>query len=279
MQPRFAQENREKPFENYDEYMKYMFACVNNAVDEYLTGMKEVFANEQGGYKNVLYPDLEIAHDVCKDHVSKFLHESDLIAGEPEGDYTDTDSQDESDLEEGIPEDLLSILGAFASETSSPADNSDWSDNNEIVSVDMSLHECMEYIKHRALLTQENGTVLPFFGITQRLEFTEFTTFCFTAAVLSSTQTDYAGIFQVVNENSGLTSPTIESAARLYYGKNYSITGGYGQMSKCLEQLKPLLNLRVVTSMPFSTSVSLDKRVIDFLFGTDPGKLDQDFMR
>ena len=73
--------------------------------------------------------------------------------------------------------------------------------------------------------------------------------------------------------------PTIESAGRLYYGQNYSITGAYGDMSVCLEQLLPVLDLRVVPSMPFSTAVSPDKRIIDFLFGRDRMKIDENYIR
>ena len=35
--------------------------------DRYLTDMKTLYATEDGGYKNVLYPDLEVAGDVCKE--------------------------------------------------------------------------------------------------------------------------------------------------------------------------------------------------------------------
>ena len=69
---KFSEQNRNQPFADYNEYMTYLFATVNSTLDEYLANMKITFASEQGGYKNVLYPDLEIAHDVAKNHVSSF---------------------------------------------------------------------------------------------------------------------------------------------------------------------------------------------------------------
>ena len=106
-----------------------------------------------------------------------------------------------------------------------------------------------------------------------------FALFTFASGVLSSTQTDYAGIFQIINENGNLSSPTIESAAKIYFGPNYSITGAYGEMSECLEALLPILDLKVVSSMPFSTVISPDKRIIDYLFGKDPMRLDENYIR
>ena len=50
-------------------------------------------------------------------------------------------------------------------------------------------------------------------------------------------------------------------------------------MSTCLEQLLPVLSLDVMKSMPFSTVVSPDKRIIDCLFGRNPEKLDEDYSR
>ncbi|MCD8326437.1 MAG: hypothetical protein LUC90_07075, partial [Lachnospiraceae bacterium] len=43
--------------------------------------------------------------------------------------------------------------------------------------------------------------------------------------------------------------------------------------------LLPLLSLNVSGSMPFSTVVSPDKRVIDFLFGKNPLRLDENYIR
>lgn len=50
-------------------------------------------------------------------------------------------------------------------------------------------------------------------------------------------------------------------------------------MSVGLEQLQPILDLRVNGSMPFSTVVTPDKRIIDFLFGKHPMQLDENYIR
>ncbi|MCR5775346.1 MAG: ATP-binding protein, partial [Lachnospiraceae bacterium] len=143
----------------------------------------------------------------------------------------------------------------------------------------VSVRDRLSFISERARITVEEGTELPFYELCTKLKFEPFTLFCFACGILSSTQTDYAGVFQIINENGNLSSPTIESAAKVFYGGEYSITGAYGDMSTCLEQLLPLLPLRVMDSMPFSTVVSPDKRVIDCLFGRNPDKLDENFTR
>ena len=133
----------------------------------------------------------------------------------------------------------------------------------------------MEYIALRAAKSVEQGIHLPFYELCQKVDMDTFTVFCFVSGILSSTQTDYAGVFQVINENANLSAPTIESAAKLYFGKEFSISASYGEMSACLEQLMPVLDLRVMGNMPFSTVVSPDKRMIDYLFGKHPMRLDE----
>ena len=73
MEKMFDQGLRASAFGSYEEYMEYLFACVNEGINRYLRGLKEVFATGQGGYKNVLYPDLEIAHDTCMEKLNRFL--------------------------------------------------------------------------------------------------------------------------------------------------------------------------------------------------------------
>ena len=72
--------------------MKHIFDCVNRCLTEYLEDMKTTFSNGQGGYKNVLYPDLEVASDAATDQVMKFDRDveengggSDGSEGEAEG--------------------------------------------------------------------------------------------------------------------------------------------------------------------------------------------------
>ena len=275
---KFSEQNRNQPFADYNEYMTYLFATVNSTLDEYLANMKITFASEQGGYKNVLYPDLEIAHDVAKNHVSSFwgdIDDTEEIENAEEDGLLDDVEEDES-LKE-----LLDIFSAFsASEETFEEDTKKPANTGADLKGDLKTPlGKLKYINERAEISHKMGMRFPFYEICRKQRFEPFTVFCFVSAILSSTQTDYASIFQVINENGNLVSPTIESAARLYFGNKFSITGAYGQMSTCLEQLTPIFPLKVVTSMPFSTSVSPDKRIIDFLFGADPYKTDEAYSR
>ena len=271
---------QKKPFQDYDEYMQYIFHCVNTALDRYIDGMKATYANEQGGYKSILYPDIEIAGDTCRHQIERFYSgeedEKEAIADEVEDTEEDGDPTDEVE-ESQVDDELMALLGAFSVQRDEPKTGASGTEHRE--DAGMSLPEKLAYIEERAAATVESGIPLPFYTLTKKLAFEPFTLFCFACGILSSTQTDYAGVFQIINENAGLSSPTIESAAKVFYGRSYSITGAYGDMSTCLEQLLPVLSLDVMKSMPFSTVVSPDKRVIDCLFGRNPDKLDEDYSR
>ncbi len=267
---RFDESLRGKPFDSYGEYMDYVFACVNIGADAYLTELKQVFATGQGGYKNVLYPDIEVAHDVCRDQMERFQSAA-----------PHTEEPEHSD--ETMPQldpDLMDLLSAFSIDTDNASASGDKAAEPAAAGGDaMSLTEMLGYIEERAEATVKEGIRLPFHEICAKLRFEPFTVFCFACGILSSTQTDYAGIFQIINENGNLSSPTIEAAAKLFFGKNFSITNAFGDMSVCLEQLSPILNLNVLGNMPFSTVVSPDKRIIDFLFGRNPDLLDENYIR
>ena len=256
MREKFEQSLAQMPFKDYGEYMEYLFACVNLAMDDHLTQMKRVFATGQGGYKNVLYPDLEVAADVCAERIERFRYMEEEAA-EPVAEVSD------------LPDELMSLFGNFAEESviAEPAEES------------MTTEKRLELIAQRAERTLDAGISLPFYELCRKLEMDTFTVFCFVSGILASTQTDYAAVYQVINENGGLSAPTIESAAKLYFGDSFSIAGAYGDMSACLEQLMPVLNLRVQGNMPFSTVVSPDKRMIDFLFGKNPMRLDENYIR
>ncbi|MBO5552223.1 MAG: ATP-binding protein [Lachnospiraceae bacterium] len=296
MGAKYDENLRSEPFKDYNEYMKYIFDCVNTSMDRYIDGMKTVYANQEGGYKNVLYPDLELAGDMCKTHIERFYTDDGEGADKEEAFFEDAGNDDDyADEEDEFEDDddddeLLSLLDAFGTGGDDDSDDDgDYGDTDEApggidtaaMSADARLpvRERLSYIEDRARITLEQGISLPFYELCTKLEFEPFTLFCFACGILSSTQTDYAGVFQIVNENGNLSSPTIESAAKVFYGKEYSITGAYGDMSTCLEQLLPLLSLNVMKSMPFSTVVSPDKRVIDCLFGRNPDKLDEDYSR
>ncbi len=259
MTDKFAQAFAEKPFRDYGEYMEYLFACINLAMDAHLTQMKRVFSTGQGGYKNVLYPDLEVAADVCAERIERFQ-------------YMDAEERQQEAEPTEFSDDLFALFDSFAEEGVIAEAESEKSERDTPA-------QFLDHIALRAEKTLEAGISLPFYELCKKLEMDSFTVFCFASGILASTQTDYAGVFQVINENGGLSAPTIESAAKLYFGDRFSIAGAYGDMSACLEQLMPVLNLHIQGNMPFSTVVSPDKRMIDFLFGKNPMRLDENYVR
>ncbi len=290
---KYDESTREKPFESYSEYMEYIFDCVNTSMDKYIDHMKEVFASGDGGYKNVMYPDIEVASDTCKAKIELFYADSD--SGDDDDDFPDEDWGDDEEKDSGSEDDefddddadeeLLSLLDEFAA-CSDPEDytnkgSDSVSENARAAAADAELEITfrMRLVDDRAAKTIEQGITLPFYNLCHKLKLEPFTVFCFACGILSSTQTDYAGVFHIVNENGNLSAPTIESAAKVYYGSDFSITRAYGDMSACLEQLLPILSLNVMGSMPFSTVVSPDKRIIDCLFGRNPDKLDENYTR
>lgn len=261
---KFSRELEGEPFSGYPEYMDYLFACVNSRMDQYLEEMKGLFASGQGGYKNVLYPDLEIAHTMCQEKIHLFSTETATDSG---------DGENGQEQAAELSDELMALLGDYAAEMGTDISGESQGTREQ------DCEEMMAFIGARAEKTLEAGIALPFYSLCKKMEFEHFTTFCFACSILASTQTDYAGVFQVINENGSLPAPTIESAARLYYGNQFSITGAYGDMSVGLEQLQPILDLRVNGSMPFSTVVTPDKRIIDFLFGKRPMQLDENYIR
>ncbi len=288
---KYDAELKTKPFKDYSEYMEYIFDAVNSCLDKYMDHIKSVYASGDGGYKSILYPDIEVASDACKVKIREFYSgESDTDASnlKHKDDEETEEEPEEEEVSEAEEEDdddndeLLSLLGDFSASStttdlSTPEDDRGMSLAIEAEHVDVD--EKIDFIAERADLTIEAGIDLPFYELCRKLKFEHFTTFCFACGILSSTQTDYASIFQIANENANLSAPTIEAAAKIYFGRRFSITRAYGDMSVCLEQLLPVLSLNVPGNMPFSTVVSPDKRVIDCLFGRNPEKLDENYTR
>ncbi len=282
-----------KPFDSYNDYMACMFAIVNDSMDVYIEEMKSVFANEQGGYKNVLYPDIEIAHDLCKEQVSKFYLKmsemgEDYILGNGLGEQAEDAGEDEDFLDDlfgGMDGDDLFGGSDFGDLVSDSSDEKPQIDVEQIEHImrqsakKFTTRQKVEHLNTRAESTLAAGLSLPFYEVCKKLDYEPFTIFCLVCGILSSTQTSYASIYQVINENGNMSAPTIESAAKLYYGKEFSITGAYSEMSVCLEQLQPILDLQMQRNMPFSTFVSPDKRIIDFLFGRDPLRVDENYIQ
>lgn len=261
----FDLEKREVPFSGYQEYSAHLFACVDLRLSAYITRLMTLFANENGGFKNVIYPDIEVARDLCEKHLLDFRAGIMPKVQEVE--------PEESVVEE-IPDELAALFGELTDsnlDLFGGVEEEAKKEENET-----SIEDLLAYIEHRASLTD---APLPLYRLCRKLEFAPFTMFCFACAILSSTQTNYATVFQVVNQNGSLSAPSIESAARVYYGDDFSITGAYSQMSLALEQLQPVLNLQINGAMPFSTVISPDKRVIDFLFGAHPMRIDENYER
>ena len=69
--------------------MDYLFAVVNYALEKQLAKMKVIFSTGQGDYKNVLYPDLETAYDICMGKSVSFMQK--------EGKEEETDVREEED--------------------------------------------------------------------------------------------------------------------------------------------------------------------------------------
>ncbi|MCM1258762.1 MAG: ATP-binding protein [Roseburia sp.] len=219
-------EDKTRPFSDYTEYMDCLFACVNSSLNWYLTLLKQKYAVGEEGYKNIFYPDLEIAQNLCQEKIYRFSHQKQDLSPEP----------------------------LFAG--------------------DVILR-----INTRAACTVKSGIELPFYDLCERLSLNNFTIFCLACGIMASCQTDYAAVFQLINENGNLPAPTVESGAKLYFGNSFSITKAYGDMSLCLEELAPLLDLNVPANMPFSAEISLDKRMTDYLFGKNPRKMDERCIR
>ncbi len=258
----FSADSAAVPFESYTQYTEFLFACVDRRLDEYVSGLMATFTAENGSVKNVLYPDLEIAYSLCQQHLETFL--SSTAASTEAGHGMDTGLDDDISLGSEFDD----LFASFASENTDP----DMDDSSSAPSIT----ELFSIVRKRASVTE---VPLPLHQLSERLGLSDFSLFCFACAVLSATQTNYASIFQVIGQNGNLVAPSIESAARVYYGNDFSIGSAYGEMSRALEQLAPVFDLKVNKAMPFSTIVSPDKRLIDFLFGNDPARIDQDYKR
>lgn len=249
---------REAPFSGYQEYTDHLFACVDKRLSSYIDGLMELFASDNGGFKNVLYPDIEVARDLCEKHLLDFRAKDGGAGGQA--------PEEAGGPADELPDELSALFNELTEAVEKRPDDGDG----------LSVEELLAYIDHRASLTE---APLPLYRLCRKLDFSPFTTFCFACAILSSTQTNYASVFQVVNQNGSQSAPSIESAARVYYGKSFTITGSYSQMSLALEQLQPVLSLQINGAMPFSTLISPDKRAIDFLFGAHPLRIDENYTR
>lgn len=258
----FNPAERDIPFESYQQYTEYLFACVDTRLSQYIGRLMNVFASDNGGFKNVLYPDIEIARDICDKQLTDFMLKTGASSS---GEHAEQETAAKDDELDELFAEFAQESGAIAAESREKTD-------------DVTAAECIAYVSARAEAAADTVS-LPLYRLCRKLEFSSFTTFCFACALLSSTQTSYASVFQVVNQNGSLSAPTIESAAKVFYGEDFSITAAYAEMSLALEQLQPVLSLNINSAMPFSTVISPDKRIIDFLFGTNPTRVDENYSR
>lgn len=260
MQQLFDPASTQTPFDSYTQYTSYLFACVDHLLNQYTYRLTQTFTAENGSLKNVLYPDLEIACSLCQQHVSNFLNAQSPAVNDS---LSDTFQDEQSD--DAFSSEFDELFADFASEVSDiePEPEAD-------------IASMLSVLRQRAAVTE---VPLPLHQLSETLHLSDFSLFCFACAILSSTQTNYASIFQVIGQNGNLVASSIESAARVYYGKDFSISTAYGEMSRALEQLAPIFDLKVNNALPFSTIVSPDKRLIDFLFGSEPLRIDQNYKR
>lgn len=263
-----------EPFEDYDEFMQYLLHIVNIKLTEYIEGMKVLFSNGQGNFKNVIYPDIEVASDVCSMQINNFEKK---MSGEDEQSQAD---QGEENVAENN-EELLALLGGFFQNDQKEEENDEGetesASQEEASETEFSTEDMIRYVMERADATEKG--MLPVYDICSKLEFEPFTVFALACGIIASTQTSYASVFQVVNQNGSYSAPTVESAGRLYYGDRFSITDAFKDMSKGLEQLIPILDIHVNPNMPFTTVITLDKRVIDFFFSPNKMRLDENYIR
>lgn len=267
----FTEGKKEMPFENYEEYVNSLFFLIDFQLEKYMEQLKKIFATGNGGVKNVLYPDLEVAHDLCTKHVFDF---SQKYAPETEEEIEEEETQEKEEL----PDELVEFLSQFSEEEGAKSEDEEEEEEEEEGQGQTKVEEILAYIEHRAEQTPPE-IKMPLYQLSKALKLAPFSIFCLGCAILSSTQTNYASVFQVINQNGSFSMPTIESAARVFYGKDFSITVAYKQMSRCIEQLRSIILLRVREEMPFLTGVSPDKRLIDYLFGRDEQEIDVRYKR
>ena len=162
----FSPEKQDAPFSSYEEYTRCLFACVDACLSSYIGSLMTLFAAEGGGFKNILYPDIEIARDLCEKHLADFS------AGQSAGTAPKEDGKGE------ISDDLFDLFDEFSDDTAG-------SEEQEI-----PIEEMLDLVAHRASLTDEQQVPMPLWSLCRKLEFAPFTVFAFACAILSSTQTN-----------------------------------------------------------------------------------------
>ena len=194
----------------------------------------------------MLYPDIEVAHDLCRKHLEDIALRTDR--GAPA-----------ADEEQAEDDDLAALFGALSDERTN--DQEQVPDVEELLGyvAGRAAATDLRQVPHAPLPAVCQAGFLPLYHVCLRLRH----------PVLPPRPTTPRS-FKWQTRTAPCPPPTVESAGRVFYGQRFSITGAYGEMSRALEQLKPILEMQVNSAMPFSTQLSPDKRMIDFLFGLDP---------
>ena len=122
-------------------------------------------------------------------------------------------------------------------------------------------------------------TPLPLHALCEKLGMDNFTLFCFACAILSSTQTNYASIFQITNQNGSSPTPHRRICRpRLFrrilchddgLRRDVARTGNAAARHRSADRQRHAV---LDTDLP-------DKRLIDFLFGKHPERIDESYDR
>ncbi|MEG1764978.1 MAG: hypothetical protein RR227_07220, partial [Oscillospiraceae bacterium] len=150
------------PFESYQQYSDYLFACVDLQLSSYISGLMRLFVNDNGGFKNVIYPDIEIAHDLCEKQIAEFSLKAAPEAPEAAPAKSPSLGNDLDELFSDFTERPSDIPSAESAEESAT----------------LSASRCMEYVAKRAALMDE-ALPMPLYKLFKKLEFSPFTIFCF----------------------------------------------------------------------------------------------------
>lgn len=255
----FPQEKAELGFTSSREYTDTLFAAADFMLNAQITRVKDTLTM-QGGIKNALYADIEVAAKAPTGHLKKFLSEA------PKEEATGSDDE----FAALLGEDFMNTLSQAIPGAEKPSDDGAGLDE---------INYIFDHIESRVAHTDRKAVQLRFLDLCERRELSRFSVFCFVLSIMACTQTDYSDVFQIINRTPGAVCPSVESAARTYFGADYYPETAFPDMSDALEQLQPLINMQKQNSTPFSAMLMADKRLIDYLFGARPMSIDKKYSR
>ena len=151
----FDLKKENSPFESYQEYTNHLFACVDKQLSAYINKLMQLFAKESGGFKNVIYPDIEVARDLCEKHLVDFRSKLGYQVGPAV-----QDAEEEEDFSP-IPDELAALF----------AELGDDMPDEPVEEIESSVEELLVYIDKRTALTE---IPLPLYNLCQKLGFSHF---------------------------------------------------------------------------------------------------------